>query len=91
VRRHCWTTQPLLVAACRGTVDFIFYTPQEGRSVAQPVSVLLPPAPETHLSRRRCMPNATIPSDHVSLVADFLLSVAGRAADRGSKSKQLVG
>lgn len=64
--------------SCRGTVDFIFYTPQEGRALLQPVSVLLPPEPQMHLRRHRCMPNATIPSDHISLVADFVLSVAGR-------------
>lgn len=59
-------------------MDFIFYTPQEGRSMLQPVAVLLPPEPETHLSRARCMPNATIPSDHISLVADLVLTGAGR-------------
>lgn len=68
--------------SCRGTVDFIFYTPQEGCALLQPVSVLLPPEPQTHMRRHRCMPNATIPSDHISLVADFVLSVAGRSQGR---------
>jgi mRNA deadenylase 3'-5' endonuclease subunit Ccr4 len=65
----------VLFAPCRGTVDFIFYTPKEGRSLLQPVAVLLPPEPETYLARSRCMPNANIPSDHISLVADLVLSV----------------
>lgn len=72
-----------LGAVCRGTVDFIWYTPKQGRSVLHPVSVLLPPAPETHLSYRRCMPNATIPSDHISLLADFVLGQEGSGDDAG--------
>lgn len=63
-------------------MDFIFYTPQEGRSMLQPVAVLLPPEPETYLSRARCMPNAAIPSDHISLVADLVLAAAGATAGR---------
>lgn len=66
-------------------MDFIFYTPQEGRSKLQPVSVLLPPEPQTFMSRRRCMPNAHIPSDHISLVADYVLTTSSRRAARSSK------
>jgi hypothetical protein len=52
------------------------YTPQAGQRVLRPVAVLLPPDPETHLMpmARPCMPNETIPSDHVCLLCDFELS-----------------
>lgn len=40
------------------------------------VAVLLPPEAETYLSRSRCMPNVTIPSDHISLEADLMLSTS---------------
>ncbi|WIA36447.1 hypothetical protein OEZ86_007754 [Tetradesmus obliquus] len=59
-----------------GTVDYIWYTPQAGQRVLHPVAVLLPPDPEAHLLHmaRPCMPNETIPSDHVCLLCDFELS-----------------
>jgi hypothetical protein len=67
-------------------VDFIWYTPRAGRHALRPAAVLLPPAPDAHLGSVGCrggggMPNATIPSDHISLCVDLLLSVA---ADGGA-------
>jgi mRNA deadenylase 3'-5' endonuclease subunit Ccr4 len=62
-------------------VDFIWFTPAQGRHVLRPLGVLLPPSPELHLrGHARCLPNASIPSDHISLVADFQLAVDAAAA-----------
>lgn len=57
----------------RGTLDYIWYSPQAGSCKLQPVSVLLPPGRKC-LSKRGGLPNVHIPSDHISLVCDFVVN-----------------
>lgn len=56
-----------------GTVDYIWYTPEAGQQQLKPIAVLLPPAVEEHVLPGACLPNHTVPSDHICLVCDFVL------------------
>lgn len=70
-------------------MDFIWFTPGQGRHVLRPLAVLLPPAPDVHLrGAARCLPNATIPSDHISLVADFQMAAVAEAPEAAGDAEE---